>query len=286
MALLTVVFVTGLIVATGLVTTCAFCTTHEQFRHAITDVDRRLVEIAPYLGVAGVFFLAKQATNGLSLRISRALGWDITDSLYELEGLFVADLQATVPDASIAFFSAMYMFGFPYLLVVPLVLYFVHASSRHLKGILTAYVLNYTVGAILYTLFIAYGPRNRVPQHVDGLMYEIYPETQTLTAAVSSNTDVFPSLHTSLAVVVALFAWQTRKTYPLWSYVSSITAAAVVLSTMVLGIHWLTDVVAGLVLGTWSVVVATRIVETFEGEADAPSPLEDGEESVASEIGD
>ncbi|UTF52500.1 phosphatase PAP2 family protein [Natronosalvus rutilus] len=286
MALLTVVFVTGLIVATGLVTTCAFSTSLEQFRHAIADFDRRLVEIAPYLGVAALFFLAKQATNDLSLRISRALGWDITDSLYELEGLFVADLQAAVPESLIAFFSAMYMFGFPYLLVVPLVLYFVHTSSRHLKGVLTAYVLNYAVGAILYTLFIAYGPRNRVPHHVSGLMYEIYPETQTLTAAVSSNTDVFPSLHTSFAVVVALFAWRTRKTYPLWFYVSSITATAVVLSTMVLGIHWLTDVVAGLVLGLWSVVVATRVVETFEGETDAPSSLEDGEESVASELGD
>ncbi|WP_337652847.1 phosphatase PAP2 family protein [Halomontanus rarus] len=98
-----------------------------------------------------------------------------------------------------------------------------------------------------YTLFIAYGPRNH-RSSVDGLMYRFYPQTQEVTAAVSSKTSVSPSLHTSLAVVVLLFAWRSHRAYPRWFTIASVVATSVVLSTMCLGIHWAINVAAGLLL--------------------------------------
>lgn len=286
MGLLTVVFVTGLIAVLGMAATLALCIGVNGARLSTSDVHRRIAEIAPYLAVTALFLVVKQATSGISLRISRTLDWNITDSLYAVEGLFVARLQNAVPEATYGFFSVMYMFAFPYLLFVPLLLYFLLPSQRRLKELLVAYVLNYFVGAICYTLFIAYGPRNWISSHVDGVMYELYPQTQELTAAVSSGTNVFPSLHTSLSVIVLLFAWRTRRTYPEWFYIAAFTASSIVLSTMVLGIHWLSDIVAGIALGVWCVVVASRIVARVEGDADRLPSVDEDEDGVRRDVGD
>jgi len=284
MILLTVVAVTGLGVSIALLTTCMLCTSIDQLERTSGDLRRRATEIAPYVVVAAVLFLLKLVTNDLSLVLSETIDWNVTDTLYAVEGLFVAHLQNLVPDAAYGFFSVMYMFGFPYLLLVPIVLYFLLPTQNHLKKLFIAYVLNYTVGAISYTVFIAYGPRNWISEHVNGTMYQLYPETQELTAAVSDGSDVFPSLHTSMAIIVLLFAWQTRRAYPRWFNIAAFVSTSVVLSTMVLGIHWVSDVVAGVALGTWCVVTASWIVERVDRDSGTNRSVD--ETSLSSEVDD
>ena len=268
MSLLEVTTVTGLSVLMGTVATLCVCVERRQLDRTADEFTVRFRSVFPYLGAAAAFLLLKQATHGYRLRLSRALNWNITDGLYALEGEFVAGLQHAVPPAALDFFSATYMLGFAFLLVTAPILYFLSPSQRRLKELLVAYVVNYAVGSVFYTLFIAYGPRNHLPS-VEGLLYQFYPASQTLTAAVSSNTNVFPSLHTSLAVAVALVAWRSRSEYPRWFAIAAFVAASVVLSTMYLGIHWLTDVVAGLALGWGSVSVAVRLVGYAETSATA-----------------
>ena len=284
MTLLYVTAVVWLAVGAGLAATCALCLELEQLVRAVDELETRLIGVAPYLGAAAIFFLLKWVTHEPRLRVSYAIGWNITDSLYAVEGTFVAALQTAVPDPLYAVLSGMYVFGFTYLLFAAAVLTFLLPSQRRFKELLIAYLLNYSLGAVCYTLFIAYGPRIWISTRVDGLLYQLYPQTQTLTSAVASNTNVFPSLHTSLSVVVLLFAWRTRRAYPRWVPIASLVAAGVVLSTMVLGIHWLTDVVAGVALGAWSVVAASRIVASVDGDGDggpAPTAVENDPSDVA-----
>ncbi|AGB33584.1 phosphoesterase PA-phosphatase-like protein [Natrinema pellirubrum DSM 15624] len=285
MALGFVVLLTVLVVCIGLVATCAVCLDRTMLGRALADYDRRFVEIVPYLGVTALFFLGKRATHGYSLRISEALDWDLTAEIYAAEGEFVAWLQGITPEATLEFFSAMYMFGFPYLLVTAPILYFLLSSQRYFKELLVSYLLNYLVGSLFYTLFIVYGPRNHLSA-VDGLMYSFYPQTQEMTAAVSANTNVFPSLHTSLSVVVVLLAWRSRREYPRWFPIASFVGACVVFSTMYLGIHWLIDVAAGVVLGVGAVVAADRIVARAEGDAGPVPAPDEREDGIASDPSD
>ena len=265
MALLEVTAVTGLSVVAGTTVTALLCVGPRQVSRAVTDADDRLREVAPYLGAALALLAAKQLTQGYRLRLSRALDWNITDELYAFEGGFVATLQRLTPEATLEFFTVSYVIGFAFLLVAPAVLYFLsgRAGQRRLKELLVAYMLNYAVGTVCYTLFVSYGPRNHL-ETVSGLMYRVYPQTQDLTAAVASNTNVFPSLHTSLSVAVLAVAWRSRRTHPRWTPVAAVVAAAVVYSTMYLGIHWLVDVVVGVALGVGSVSAAARIVDRAE----------------------
>ncbi|WP_128906252.1 phosphatase PAP2 family protein [Halorubrum amylolyticum] len=268
MSLLEVTTVTGLSVLTGTVAVLCLCVERRQLHRTTDEFTARFRDVAPYLAVAAAFLLLKQATHGYRLRLSRALNWNVTDELYAVEGEFVATLQHAVPPAALEFFSATYVLGFAFLLVTAPLLYFLSSSQRRLKELLVAYVVNYGVGSVCYTLFVAYGPRNHLPS-VEGLMYEFYPATQTLTAAVSSNTNVFPSLHTSLAAAVALVAWRSRREHPRWFAIVAFVATSVVISTMYLGIHWLADVVAGLGLGWGSVRLAGHAVAYAEARPSA-----------------
>jgi len=125
----------------------------------------------------------------------------------------------------------------------------------------------------LYILFVAYGPRNwyaiEAGAEAAKVVYEnhLYGMTgsetanELLTSEVNSRTNVFPSLHTSLSATVALFAYKTRESYPIWLGIATFLAVSIIISTMYLGIHWAVDILFGLGLAGLSVYVADRYVE-------------------------
>lgn len=176
------------------------------------------------------------------------VAWNVTWAIYDIEGQFILWLQSHAMPTVTAYFSFIYIYGYVFLLVFPVVAYFALSNTRPLRELLTAYTLNYTLGLLLYTFVIAYGPRNMMPELVEALMYDTYPQYQHLTRQVNRNTNVFPSLHTSLAATVAFLAYRTRDVYPRWNLVAGLLGISVAISTMYLGIHWAIDVVAGIVL--------------------------------------
>jgi membrane-associated phospholipid phosphatase len=229
----------------------------------------RLVEVAPYLGLLAVVLLVNKVARDVGPELSWAIGWNITGTIYAVEGDLVVLVQSVATPTLTAGFAAVYLVGYVFLLVFPIVAYFLLPEGRLLKMTAVSYAVNYGVGVVCYLLFVAYGPRNLLPGQVESLLYVAYPKTQILTGAVNVNTNVFPSLHTSLSVAVATLAVRSRDVYPVWSVVAPCLAAAVALSTMYLGIHWALDVAAGLLLGWGSTVVARRIVD-HRGAAGEP----------------
>ncbi|MDS0242228.1 MULTISPECIES: phosphatase PAP2 family protein [unclassified Haloferax] len=221
----------------------------------------RFREAAPYLGLLTVVLLVNKVARGVGPELSWALGWNATGVIYAVEGNFVGSVQSLATPALTAVLSTVYLSGYVFLLVFPFIAYFVAADDRPLKLTAVTYAANYAIGLTCYILFISYGPRNLLPGQVESLLYSSYPQTQILTGEVNVNTNVFPSLHTSLSVSAAAIAIRTRETYPAWAVVASLLASAIAFSTMYLGIHWGTDVVAGVALGLGSVALGDRFVE-------------------------
>jgi membrane-associated phospholipid phosphatase len=200
----------------------------------------------------------KSLVQPVSLWLSWTIGLDITRYIHAVEGLFVARIQGFASPLLTDLFTVAYVDGFSLLLAVPPLAYAALEDPRPFRETVAAFSVNYLAGVLFYTLFIAYGPRNFVPQFVESLLYTHDPAAYLVTSQITNNTNVFPSLHTSFSVTVALLAWRTRGTYPLWAAVSAVLAALVVVSTMYLGIHWAVDVVAGAVLGVVAVRYASR----------------------------
>ena len=190
----------------------------------------------------------------------RIIRWDLTTTIYDIEGQFILWLQDLATPEVTAYFSFIYIYGYVFLLVFPVIAYFLLPNTRPLRELLAAYTFNYTLGLVCYVFIIAYGPRNMMPELVQALLYDTYPQYQHLTRQVNRNTNVFPSLHTSLAATVAFMAYRTRDVYRGWFWLALILAVSVAFSTMYLGIHWAIDVLAGVVLGWIAVVLAAALI--------------------------
>lgn len=214
--------------------------------------------IAPYAVGLGIVLLINRLGRRLGPELSWIIGWNVTGSIYAVEGTFVAELQALASPPLTAYFSFAYIHGYIFLLIFPLLAYFVLEEIEPLHETILAYTFNYGIGLVCYIVFIAYGPRNLMPELVDSLLYTTWPESQFLTTIVNVNSNVFPSLHASLALTVAAMAYRTRGVYPRWWYLAVVLAASVIVATMYLGIHWALDVIAGAALAGISVYAATR----------------------------
>jgi membrane-associated phospholipid phosphatase len=228
-------------------------------RTLVAELRPRLREAAPYLaGLAGVL-LANSLLRDRAQRLSFQIGINIGSVIEGIEGGFVATLQSLATPLATTYFSYIYIYGYVFLLVFPLLAYLALSDRVPFRRLVTAYGLNYVIGVLCYILFVAYGPRN--VGVAEPLLYDTFPQFQFLTSEVNSPTNVFPSLHTSLSTTVAIFATKTRETYPLWTAIALGLAASVIISTMYLGIHWATDVVAGALLGWGCVTLAERYIE-------------------------
>lgn len=244
-------------------------------RERIWDARRAVAVLCAVLLVSAVGRSSLQV-------VSELFGLQATALIYSLEGGFVAWVQATFATPALtAYFSWVYVYGYAFLLAFPVVAYLALPRTTTLRRVLVAYALNYGIGLALYTAVFAHGPRNVMPDMVTPLLFTNHPNVTLLASEVNVNTNVFPSLHTSLAVTVGTFAVLTRDEYPRWTPVAVWLSLSVVVATMYLGIHWLTDVVAGFALAFGSVALAYR---TVDPRSDPRVPHEDpGDEPPPSE---
>ncbi|WP_226040963.1 phosphatase PAP2 family protein [Natrinema sp. DC36] len=221
----------------------------------------RLKTTAPVIAVLIVVLLINRVARQTAPKLSRQIGIRLTSAFYNIEGEFILVFQTIQTPETSAYFSSVYVYGYTFLLIFPVIAYFTLSDTRVFRRLLTAYALNYAIGLVLYIFVIAYGPRNLMPAELmERMLYNTNPEYQYLTREVNASTNVFPSLHTSLSATVAAFAWQTRSAFPKWFPIAVVLAASVAISTMYLGIHWGIDVAAGLLLAALCVSLSDRLV--------------------------
>jgi membrane-associated phospholipid phosphatase len=232
----------------------------------------RFSAVAPYVGLLGIVLVANKIARDIGPELSWLIGISVTPLLQRVDGVilwplfgaetpqFVMWIQTLATPELTAYFSFIYIYGYVFLLVFPLIAYFALPEPEPLRRTIVAYGANYLIGVLCYIVFIAYGPRNAIP--VDGLLFSTYSEYQFLTREINDQTNVFPSLHTSMAITAAHLAWLSRDEYPMWAPVAAVLAISVVIATMYLGIHWATDVIFGIMLGYVSVRIGAYMEKT------------------------
>lgn len=219
----------------------------------------RIRAAGPSIGLLAGVLVINSLVREIGGDLSWLIGINITGYIHSIEGAFVADIQSLASPMLTEYFSFIYVYGYAFLLICPVVLYLALENSESLREMTMAYTLNYAIGLVFYVLFVSFGPRNLIADQVQSLLYTDWPKAQLITSQVNRNTNVFPSLHSSLSTTVALLAYRTRDDYPKWPFVAIPVAVSIIIATMYLGIHWGTDVVTGIGLGVFSVYAAERI---------------------------
>jgi membrane-associated phospholipid phosphatase len=200
-------------------------------------------------------------------------GADFTPLAHDrIEGDAVARVQQALACRPLTLlFAYVYVTVFPCLLFVSILVYDHWRDRRHLAMTLVGYVLNFAIVLPFYVLvpvrecFVFYreggggaGPAARL------LLDDLSPVIMQGYRTMSGVDNCFPSFHTSLAVTVALVAWDAGRRRFAWLVGSF--AAAIVFSTIYLGIHWFTDVAAGVLVGWAAYRLARTASRRWAGE--------------------
>ena len=225
---------------------------------------RRVRAAGPYIAALAFVLAVNKGLQGRIERFSHAYGYEATATLYAIEGDLVVLFQSLLPTPATMYFTAVYVVGYAVLLVAPVLVYLFAEQARPMKRLAAAYAINYAVAVVCYAAVVAYGPRNvnraGGGTSADAPLLEYVPDITYITVHINTNTNVFPSLHAALSVTVLLVAATTRLEFERWFVVATVLASSVVVSTMALGIHWVTDVIAGIVLAVGAVAISGRVV--------------------------
>jgi len=199
------------------------------------------------------------------LRSRYRLGTELEQVLGEAAQWFERGLSFEQHDATnmiaVWGFSTVYFFVFPLLFLATVVLFYRRRDPRLLLLLATAATVDYLLTLPFYILFPV-PERWTYPDSGAVLLSDLW--TSALIQAFrpfSGLNNCFPSFHVSVTVVLVAClyradTWFRRATLPL--------GLAIVLSTFLLGIHWLPDILAGLACGLVSFRLAERLLPRVE----------------------
>lgn len=191
-----------------------------------------------YLGVA---WAVTELVNTLALHFHAPRTF--TDSIYAVEGATVVAFQAVTVVPLTVLATAVYLVGFPFVVLFTYFKLKAHDEEEAHRYAL-AYVL-VVVSAVPFFLLFPVKVSSLYLSTVEPLMYELSPAIQYGIFSTDTLVKAFPSLHAGLSVLAAVYA---RKADARYAYTVGTLAVAIVLSTLYLGIHWVTDLAFAVVL--------------------------------------
>lgn len=204
-----------------------------------------------YLGVAWV---VTEAVNTLALHFH--VPRTFTGAIYAIEGATVAAFQPIVATPVTVLATGVYLVGFPFV-----VLFTYFKLKAHDEEQAHRYALAYVIVVVCAVPFFLLFPvkvSSLYLSTVDPLMYELSPAIRYGIFSTDTLVKAFPSLHTGLSVLAALYA---RKTDARYAYTAWALTAGIVLSTLYLGIHWVTDAAFAVLLVGVAYRLSQRVSE-------------------------
>jgi membrane-associated phospholipid phosphatase len=209
-----------------------------------------------------LFFLAVLAimiVNKYELTLEEWLhvSYDLTPALTGWEGTWQIWLQSHMESGLLTAFCAFfYLVVFQSVMISSVGIYTHQKNMKLYYAFCIAILLNYCV-AVPFYLFVPVNEVWFVHPEVKFLMLNVFPTFEQEYRSLSGINNCFPSLHTSISVTMALIA--SRSGIRRWAIFAWFNAIVIIFSIFYLGIHWFTDMLAGIVLALFSVAVGLKV---------------------------
>jgi serine/threonine protein kinase len=184
--------------------------------------------------------------------IGRELGFHLARAAHWFEGSTTAEAYDAASPVVIYGYSMAYFFAM-LVLVLATGWALARAGRQPFRIFALAVTADYAI-SLPFFLFFPVPERWAYPESGAILLSDLWaPELIEFFRPISGLDNCFPSFHVSLTVVMVALAFLYRLRYR-WS--AFWLGLLIILSTSILGIHWLTDIVAGLATGILAVAVA------------------------------
>lgn len=201
--------------------------------------------------------------NKMELRIER--DWiahtDFTALFHSLEGNIVHTIQQLFQHKWLTPIVAfMYIVVFQALMLSSIAVYTLQSESKQLYyATCYAVMLNYCIAIPFFLFFPVQEVWSYQESGVSFLMLDVFPAFESQYRLLSGLDNCFPSLHTSMSVTLAILACCSSNRR--WAIVVCSCSTVILFSIFYLGIHWITDMIGGILLGLLASTLGLRLSE-------------------------
>ncbi|HIH43658.1 MAG TPA: phosphatase PAP2 family protein [Candidatus Methanoperedenaceae archaeon] len=218
----------------------------------------------PYMVAAGISFGLVQLQYEIRGYLNLTGQQEYTALTYSIEGSRVAVFQSFVSPYLTYAMSFIYLILFSFIIIFTFVLFIYTDNIKGLERYTIIFMMNYTV-ALPFYIFFPLKVTGFYLQGMEPLLYNLHPVIYDGVRSIDPYlTNNFPSLHTSLSLSALLAAvyYTDMKKYKVFTMVSTVL---VIFSIFYLGIHWLTDMLGGILLAVMAFWLVTRYDRLFLG---------------------
>ncbi len=210
-------------------------------------------------------YIWKDIFDGLDRLIMANTRLDMTPYIFAIEGDIVLWIQQTfeheiLTSALTHFYVAGYM-----MVIFSAFVYTCYFDDRHMADRITLTLLMVYILAVPFYLFFNVRVTGDYIPGMETLGYQLTPEIQTWFTRIDPFTNGMPSLH--IGMPFALWYCYARNDldgrWKAWRQFLMVYLWLTAFTILYLGIHWVSDIIGGLIVGVAAVHLVEKIAPSF-----------------------
>jgi len=219
-----------------------------------------------YTLAAATVYGLMQAQFPIQRHLNLFVNYDCTAYIEHIEGGLVAVFQSMETPTLTYLMTFVYLVLFSSIMIFTFLVLAYTEQKTSLKRFSLVFILNYLIAFPFYLLFPV-TVTGYALLDVQPLMYELHPLIYSSITTVDPLDNCFPSLHAALVFSALLIIWGTD----LRRYRTFLTFAfpSIVFATLYLGVHWVTDIIAGMALSVFTLQITDHYGERILRHANA-----------------
>ncbi len=223
---------------------------------------RFLIGFWPFFVSAFLVYMLVQSQSSIVNMLGIKVNADYTGYLLMIEGDFVSNFQGFATPVLTYLNGFIYLMIFSFLMIFTFVILIYTHNLKALEEFTIAFIIIYLTAFPFY-IFVPVTVTGYALPNVVPLLYDLSPIIDQGVRVVDPFLDNdFPSLHAALSVM-ALMVVVFRTNLDRYKVFVAVSTAAILFSTVYLGIHWIIDLVAGAVLALVSYYFAVKYREVI-----------------------